>query len=385
MFEMDEDQHRGATIKVIGVGGGGCNAVDRMLSQIEGVDLIACNTDLQVLNKSLAMNKIQIGSKVSKGLGAGSNPEVGQKAAEEDSEKITAALEGADMVFVTAGMGGGTGTGASPVIAEIAKKMGALTVGVVTTPFLCEGKLKMRKAETGIAKLRQHVDSLMVIPNEKLIGAVARNSTITDAFHLMDEILVHGVQGITDIINKTGMINRDFADVRTTLSDAGVALMGTGYGIGEGRALNAVQQAIQHPLIADVRVDGARSIIVNVVGGPDVTMHEFVEAIAVLEKAAHPDVELLTGFRQDPNLQDEVRVTVIATRFGNKEKESENESGESKTLDLKVFLEQQGFRSGLKRPKEIQAIDEESLEKKKAFFGTDNLSIDIPAFLRRGR
>jgi len=303
-------------IKVIGAGGGGSNAVNRMSSAgVSGVEFIVVNTDLQALNSSNAPVKLGIGSKLTGGLGAGGKPEIGEKAAEEDTETLANVLRGADMVFVTAGMGGGTGTGAAPVIAKIAKEQGALTVGVVTKPFNFEGKVKMQLAEDGIAKLREQVDTLIIIPNQHLLKVVDKKTPIRKAFMLADDILRQGVQGISDVITTSGDVNCDFADVRSCMEDKGDAILGIGEGRGENRAVDAASRAIDNPLLEDSHIDGAKNILINITGGEDLALFETEDIVSTITAAADPDVRLKYGTVIDPSLEDQIKVTVIATGF----------------------------------------------------------------------
>ncbi len=319
MFELDKTANvsQGAKIKVIGVGGSGGNAVNTMIrSGLSGVEFIAVNTDRQALSASLAEVKIAIGGELTKGLGAGANPEVGRRAALEDYHKIADALAGSDMVFVTAGMGGGTGTGAAPVIAKISKELGILTVGVVTKPFDFEGRKRMRQAVDGIRFLRESVDSLITIPNQRLLSIAGNHMSFMDAFKKADEVLLNAVQGISDLINHTGLINTDFADVRTIMANKGLALMGTGLGEGEHRAVEAATNAISSPLLEDISVDGATGLIINVTGGPDLTAFEVNEATTLIMEAAHEDAEIIFGSVIDENMKNRVKITVIATGIG---------------------------------------------------------------------
>ncbi len=319
MFELDKSApaSHGAKIKVIGVGGSGGNAVNTMIkSGLTGVEFIAVNTDRQALSASLAEVKIPIGGELTKGLGAGANPEVGRRAALEDYHKIADALQGADMVFVTAGMGGGTGTGAAPVIAKISKELGMLTVGVVTKPFDFEGRKRMRQAIEGIKFLRESVDSLITIPNQRLLSIAGNHMSFMDAFKKADEVLLNAVQGISDLINHTGLINTDFADVRTIMANKGLALMGTGLGEGEHRAVEAATNAISSPLLEDISVDGATGLIINVTGGPDLTAFEVNEATTLIMEAAHEDAEIIFGSVIDEAMKNRVKITVIATGIG---------------------------------------------------------------------
>lgn len=304
-----------AQIKVVGVGGGGQNAVNRMISDgLTGVEFIAMNTDQQALMLSNAPMRVRIGDKVTRGLGAGSNPEQGEKAAEESSEEIYSLLKGADMVFVTCGMGGGTGTGAAPVVARIAKECGALTIGVVTRPFSFEGTPRSRAAEKGIQRLREFVDTLIVIPNDRLLEVVSKKEALNAAFRKADEVLFHGVQGISELITIPGLVNVDFADVRTTMSNGGAALMAMGIASGEDRGRIAAEQAIESKLL-DVTIDGARGILFNVTGGPDLTLHDVYDAANVIRGSAHQDCNVIFGAVVDERLKDTVRITVIATGF----------------------------------------------------------------------
>jgi cell division protein FtsZ len=304
-----------ATIKVLGIGGGGTNAVNRMIGAgVKGVEFWGVNTDSQALNVSLADHKLQLGAKLTKGLGAGANPEVGQKAAEESLEDIKLALQDSDMVFLTAGMGGGTGTGASPIIASVAKEMGCLTVGVVTRPFRFEGPVRISQAETGVAMLKEKVDALIVIPNDKLLQVVERKTSIIEAFKIADDVLRQGVKGISDLITVPGLINLDFADVRTVMYEAGSAMMGIGSGSGENRAVEAAEAAIQSPLLEET-ITGAKGVIFNVTGGSDLTLFEVNEAAEVIYNAVDPDANIIFGAVIDEKLQGDVVVTVIATGF----------------------------------------------------------------------
>jgi len=317
MFEIDQQATQGAKIKVIGVGGSGCNAVNTMIrTGLEGVEFITANTDKQALDASLAPTKLPIGQELTKGLGAGANPDVGRKAALEDYARISETLAGADMVFITAGMGGGTGTGAAPIFAKIAKEVGALTVGVVTKPFLFEGKKRMRHAEQGMFCLRESVDSLITIPNQRLLALSGTTLSIVEAFKKADEVLLNAVQGISDLINHTGLINSDFADVKTIMQNKGLALMGIGYGEGEHRAVEAATNAISSPLLEDISIDGATGIIINITGGSNLKIHEVNEATTLIMEAAHDDAEIIFGTVIDESIKDTVKVTVIATGLG---------------------------------------------------------------------
>lgn len=312
-YSLDSAQSHGAKIKVFGVGGGGSNAVNQMISQdVKGVEFIVANTDVQALETSKAETRIQLGPKLTRGLGAGSNPEIGQKAAEESEEAITEALEGADMVFVTAGMGGGTGNGAAPVVAKIAKDSGALTVGVVTRPFSFEGPKRSKYADDGVAQLKENVDTLIVISNNRLLEMVDKKTPMMEAFKEADNVLRQGVQGISDLITSPGYVNLDFADVKTTMSNQGSALMGVGTANGENRTAEATKKAISSPLL-EVSIDGAEQVLLNITGGPDLSLFEAQDASDIVSQAATSDVNIIFGTSIDENLGDEVRVTVIAT------------------------------------------------------------------------
>jgi cell division protein FtsZ len=319
LIEFDDVSH--AKILVIGVGGGGGNAVNTMISgNLDGVEFVVANTDMQALEANMAPHKIQLGNALTKGLGAGANPEVGRRAAEESLQQIADLIAGADMVFVTAGMGGGTGTGAAPVIAQIARDCGALTVGVVTKPFGFEGKKRARQAIEGIERLETAVDTLIVIPNNRLLALVGTQTSMVEAFRKADSVLLNAVQGISDLMTVPGLINVDFADVRTIMSGMGRALMGTGIGTGKRRATEAAEPAISSPLLEDVSIDGATGILINITGGPDLTLHEVNEASSLIQQAAHEDANIIFGSVIDPNLSEEVRITVIATGFNHSAK-----------------------------------------------------------------
>jgi cell division protein FtsZ len=315
MLEFD-DQAQGPKIKVIGVGGGGGNALNTMIEAgIQGVDFVAANTDCQVLETNQAPTKLQIGKNLTKGLGAGANPDIGCAAALEDASRIAEVIGGADMVFVTAGMGGGTGTGAAPVIARVAREAGALTVGVVTKPFTFEGMQRKKKATCGVSELAKAVDALIVIPNDRLVALAGRHMTLQESFNLVDSVCATAVRGISDLVMMPGLINVDFADVRTIMTGMGRALMGSGRGKGEKRAMDAAQMAINSPLLEDVSINGATGILVNITGGPDLTLAEVTEACTLIQEAADPDANIIFGSVIEPNMTDEVRLTVIATGF----------------------------------------------------------------------
>ena len=304
-----------ARIKVIGVGGAGQNAVNRMMEEgIQGVEFIAANSDAQALTLSRAPIRVRLGDKITRGLGAGGDPEVGRKAAEESSDELYNVLKGADMVFITAGMGGGTGTGAAPVVSQIAKECGALTIGVVTRPFTFEGGKRSQSAESGVAKMKEHAHTLISIPNDRLLQLADKKSSLQDAFRMADEVLHQGIQGISELITIPGLINLDFADVRSIMSEGGAALMAVGRGSGDDRAKNAAEQAISSQLL-DITIDGARGVLFNVTGGPNMTLFEVNQAAAIIRETAHPDVNMIFGAVIDPNMGDEIRCTVIATGF----------------------------------------------------------------------
>ena len=312
----DEPPNAGARIKVIGIGGSGGNAVNHMIeARIEGVEFLVANTDLQALKRSQAPVKLQLGAKLTKGLGAGANPEIGRDAALEDTEKIIESLEGADMVFVTVGLGGGTGTGAAPIIASLAAELDALTVAVVTKPFPFEGRHRMRQAEAGLEELRSVVDTLITIPNEKLLQAAERNMSLGNAFKMADDVLRQAVQGISDLITTPGFINVDFADVRSIMKGMGIALMGTGQAVGDNRAMEATQRAISSPLLEEASINGAKGVLVNITGGADLTLFEVDEAMRVIHDAADPDANIIFGTVPDESISNAMKITVIATGF----------------------------------------------------------------------
>ncbi len=319
-MDIYEQSKQAAKIRVVGVGGGGCNAVNTMIAaNLDRVDFIAANTDIQALAHNKAPTKIQIGTTLTKGLGAGANPEIGREAALESKEQIAAHIDGADMVFVTAGMGGGTGTGAAPIIADIAKSLGALTIGVVTKPFLFEGNKRRKQAEQGLVELKAAVDTLITIPNQRLLTLSHEPMPLLESFKRADEVLLNAVQGISDLIQFHGYINVDFADVKTIMSDKGIALMGTGRSTGEKRAVMAMQQAISSPLLEDVQIDGATGLLINITGGRDMTLQEVNEALSLVHDAADAEAEIIFGSLIDENIKDEVKITIIATGFVHRE------------------------------------------------------------------
>jgi cell division protein FtsZ len=316
VFEYDETMTQNARMKVVGVGGGGGNAVNRMIEEdLEGVDFISVNTDAQVLKLSKADVRIQIGQRLTRGLGAGARPEVGAQALEENRDEMRKALDGADLVFITAGMGGGTGTGAAPLIAEMAREMGALTIAIVTKPFMFEGKKRMKQAEQGLAELKRAADTMIVVPNERLLAVVGKGTSFKDALKKADEVLLHATQGISDLIRVTGEVNVDFADVRTVMSNRGAALMGTGFGRGENRAMEAAQEAISSPLLDNISISGAAGVLINITGGMDLAIDEVTTISSIIQETAGDDAEIIFGAVHDPSMKEEVRVTVIATGF----------------------------------------------------------------------
>ncbi len=314
-MEINKTSETFAKIKIVGVGGGGCNAVNRMIDEgIQGVEFVTVNTDAQALLLSKAPHRIRIGEKLTRGLGAGGNPEVGRKSAEESSEALYAVLKGSDMVFVTAGLGGGTGTGAAPIVTQIAKECGALTIGVVTRPFTFEGSRRMSSAEIGMEGLKEHADTLIAIPNDRLLQLADKRASLQDSFKLADDVLRQGIQGISELITVPGLINLDFADVKTIMSEGGAALMAVGRASGDERARNAAEQAISSQLL-DITIDGARGVLFNVTGGPNMTLFEVNQAAAIIRETAHPDVNMIFGAVIDPDMGDDIRITVIATGF----------------------------------------------------------------------
>ncbi|MDD4457647.1 MAG: cell division protein FtsZ [Syntrophotalea acetylenica] len=378
MFEFDENIDQTAKIKVIGVGGGGNNAVNTMImAELEGVDFVAANTDAQALRKSRAPVKLQIGGKLTKGLGAGANPEVGRDAAEEDRSRLAEILEGADMVFIAAGLGGGTGTGAAPIIAEVAKEQGALTVAVVTKPFSREGKQRMKKAAQGIDNLKNVVDSLIVIPNDRLLGLSGKNTSILDAFKPSDDVLRQAVQGISELITTSGLINVDFADVKAVMSERGMAMMGIGLAEGERRAAEAAQKAISSPLLEDIDISGAKGVLVNITASSNMTMEEFDEASSIIHDKVHEEANIIIGLVINEDMGDRIKITAIATGFGDS-----FEKGRRNVEDLRSRA-----IAGLdKVDRDLPTfIRDRQKEAPKAFRTTlgDEHEYDIPTFMRK--
>ncbi|OGG52221.1 MAG: cell division protein FtsZ [Candidatus Handelsmanbacteria bacterium RIFCSPLOWO2_12_FULL_64_10] len=384
-----------AKMRVIGVGGAGGNAVNRMIDAgLEGVEFVAINTDAQVLELSKATHRIHIGNSVTKGLGAGAKPEIGRKAIEEDREPVAEVISGSDMVFVTAGMGGGTGTGAAPVVAQIAKELGALTVGIVTTPFKFEGKPRTRNAEQGIAELKESVDTLIIIPNQRLLTIAPKDLPLTEAFRLADDVLLQATRGISDLITTPGLINLDFNDVKTVMSTGGDALMGTGLARGENRALQAAQNAIRSPLLDDMSILGAKGVLVNISAGSDLTLFEVNDAVSVITEAVGSDAEIIWGTVLDDNLEDEMRVTVIATGFSSKREETVSGVAEKARatlpangrlsrmdkMDIPTFMRPQSAANDApSEPAEDRPGDGVDLDK------LSPNDLEYPTFLRKGR
>ena len=345
---LEDTIRTGARIKVVGVGGGGSNAVGRMVTGgVRGVDLIAANTDAQALAQNEAPIRLQIGAKVTSGLGAGADPNVGRQAALEDTEQLISALSGADMVFVTAGLGGGTGTGAAPVVASLASELGALTIAVVTKPFKFEGKRRSTQAERGLDELRASVDTVIAIPNERLLGHIEQTTSLTDAFLLADDVLHQAIRGISDLILVPGMINLDFADVKTIMSGMGMAIMGTGYGEGKDRSVDAANRAIASPLIEEAEVEGARGVIINITGGSDLSMAEVSQATTIIHEAAHEDANIIFGAVVDPTMEGKVKITVIATDFEGLGGRKAAAANADTPVDLQHFANQRQEESAL--------------------------------------
>jgi cell division protein FtsZ len=398
MFEIVEQQENlKARIKVIGIGGGGGNAVNTMIgSKFTGVDFMVANTDAQSLDASRAPVKIQLGETVTKGLGAGANPEIGRRAAQENEEIIQEYLAGSDMIFITAGMGGGTGTGGAPVVARLAREAGALTVGVVTKPFIFEGKKRMRQAEEGIEHLKQNVDTLIVIPNQRLLSIAAKTTTMLEAFHRADDVLLQAVRGISDLIITPGLINLDFADIRTVMAEMGLALMGAASAAGENRAIEAAQKAISSPLLEDISIQGARGVLINITGGPDLCLHEVNEAASMIQEEAHEDANIIFGSVIDETMTDEIRITVIATGFGEDREERKpvpvNVSSiasapqkNKKVVHLGTIVDDLDTPTWQRKKQGSEETETLTLNKTTFDFGRDKEDdeYDIPTFLRK--
>ncbi len=378
MFEFDESIDQSARIKVIGVGGGGGNAVNTMiLSNLDGVDFICANTDAQALRNSQAPLKLQLGAKLTKGLGAGANPEMGREAALEDRARLAETLDGADMVFIAAGLGGGTGTGAAPIIAEVAKELGALTVGVVTKPFTREGKQRLKKADEGIERLKEVVDSLIVIPNDRLLGLTGKSTSILDAFRPSDDVLRQAVQGISDLITTSGLINVDFADVKAIMSQRGMAMMGIGAAEGDRRASEAAHQAISSPLLEDIDISGAKGVLVNISGSSSLTMEEFEEINTIIHEKVHEDANIIIGLVVNEELGETIKVTAIATGFG-----SSFEKGKRNVQELQNRINLTSDKIDRDLPTFIRERQKDAPRGLRTSLSDDN-EFDIPTFLRK--
>lgn len=377
MFEFVDNDQNPAKIKVFGVGGGGGNAINTMIrAKLEGVDFVVANTDNQALSANLASLKIQLGTELTKGLGAGANPEIGRDAAIENKEQVRELLVGSDMVFITAGMGGGTGTGAAPVIAEVAKEEGALTIGVVTKPFVFEGGQRSKQAEMGIRELKKVVDTLITIPNQKLMSISSKSTSMLDAFKRADDVLLHAVKGVADLITNHGFINVDFADVKTIMSEKGMALMGAGVATGESRALEAAQLAISSPLLDDIDINGAKGVLVNISAGPSLTMHEIEETNVLIQEKAHPDAKIISGVIIDENMDDELRVMVIATGFGKGDVQDRG------SLSV-VRPENRDLPAYMRKDKKTEGIDIREAGVSSVFGDDARDEYDVPTFLRK--
>ncbi len=387
-FVFEEESRQGARIKVIGVGGGGCNAVNRMIREgVEGVEFVVVNTDVQALRESSARIKVQIGAKLTKGLGSGADPEIGRRAALEDTDKLIEVLEGSDMVFITTGLGGGTGGGAAPIVASLANELEALTVAVVTKPFAFEGKRRMQQAELALAELAQTVDTVIIIPNERLLNCVPRGTSFFESFRIADDILRQAVQGISDIITIPGIINRDFADVKTIMQGMGYAMMGTAVASGENRAVEAARRAISSPLLEDATIDGARGILLNITGSSSLGLHEVHEASTIIQQAAHDDANIIFGAVLNESLGDEVKITVIATGF------QAESVGIRRAVQVNAAAATAAIRPAIQeavaRPREQETptfrrpepiVVEEEMEEP-----MEEDDLDVPAFLRKRR
>jgi cell division protein FtsZ len=382
MFELDENYAMGARIKVIGVGGGGCNALNTMIDlKLEGVDFIAANTDAQVLKISQSPFKIQLGARITGGRGAGADPEIGRKATLESVDQIREVLEGADMVFVTAGLGGGTGTGGAPIVANIAKEVGALSVAIVTKPFHFEGRRRQLQAEQGWNELNRYADTLITIPNQRLLTVSGKEMPLLEAFRKADEILYQAAKGISDLILVPGLINLDFADVKTVMSEMGMAMMGMGTASGENRAVEAAQRAISSPLLEDISIHGAKGILLNVTGGPDLTLSEINEASSLIQKETYEDANIIFGAVIDRRMNDEIRVTVIATGLGAEEQKEERKrrlrvipDGSEENMDIPTFL---------RRGKSIDQFSDFRFHKAAEPFPEVEERFDVPTFMRK--
>ena len=395
MFELVEHVDLSARIKVIGIGGGGGNAVNTMIAaKLTGVDFIVANTDAQAIEASRAAVKVQLGEKITKGLGAGANPEIGRRAALEDQERIGGLLSGADMIFITAGMGGGTGTGGAPVIAKVAREVGALTVGVVTKPFIFEGKKRMKQAEEGIQELKESVDTLIVIPNQRLLSIAAKTTTMLEAFQKADDILLQAVRGISDLIITPGLINLDFADVRTVMAEMGLALMGAASASGENRAVEAAQKAVSSPLLEDISIHGAKGVLINITGGPDLCLYEVNEAATMIQEEAHEEANIIFGAVIDERMKGEIRITVIATGFGEKEERkpvlsnvtynANKENKGKKVVHLGTITDDLDSPTWQRKKHDTGEVETVTTDKASMQFSQDDEDkFDIPTFLRK--
>jgi cell division protein FtsZ len=385
MIEIEESyRESGAVIKVIGIGGGGCNAVNTMIqSELKGVEFIAANTDLQALKRSEAQIKLQLGANLTKGLGAGTNPEIGKNAALEDIDRIREMLFGADMVFIAAGLGGGTGTGGAPIIAEVSKEVGALTVAVVTKPFLFEGRRRMRVAEDGLRDLRKIVDTVIAIPNQRLLSIASKATPLLESFKKADEVLLHAAKSISDLITIPGLINLDFADVKTVMSEMGMAFMGVGFSNGEGRAVEAAQRAISSPLLEDISIEGARGLLINVTGGTKLALYEVNEALSLIQEEVHEDANIIFGAVINENMGEDICITVIATGFGKEEEEEIRPDLKSIPTMPRYLKEDQDLPAFMR--KKDKAGQEKEVIKLGTMINTytDGDEHDTPAFLRR--
>ncbi len=382
MFELEENQKLGARIKVIGIGGGGCNAVNTMIDlKLEGVDFIAANTDAQALKVSHAPLKIQLGERLTGGRGAGADPEIGRRATMESVDQIKEALEGADMVFITTGLGGGTGTGGAPIVANIAKELGALSVAIVTKPFHFEGRKRYRQAEKGWHELKESADTLITIPNQRLLTISGKSMPLIEAFRKADEVLYQAAKGISDLIMVPGLINLDFADVKTVMSEMGMAIMGMGVASGENRALEAAQQAISSPLLEDISIHGAKGVLINITGGADLTLHEVSEASTLIQKETHEEANIIFGAVIDEKMGDGVRVTVIATGLGDEKKKKE------RFRSLKVIpnesMEDMEIPTFIRRGKTIDEFSGFRFERANEPFPEKEERYDVPTFMRK--
>src|SRR5437660_967427 len=382
IFEFEESQSQSARMKVVGVGGGGGNAVNRMIEEhLEGVEFISVNTDAQALLNSKSDIKIQIGKKLTRGLGAGARPEIGKQAIDENREEVARAMYNADLVFVTCGMGGGTGTGAAPVLCQLARAAGALTVGIVTKPFLFEGRKRLRQAELGIAEMRKNVDTMIVVPNERLLAVVGKGIPFQDALKKADEVLLHATQGIAALVTVTGIVNGDFADVRTVMQNGGAALMGTGQGRGENRAMEAAQQAISSPLLDNISIAGATGVLINITGGEDLTLGEVTQISEVVKDAAGEEAEIIFGTVNDPAMHGEIRVTVIATGFDRQSTAAETPGRAPGVLPFR----ERGGRPAVAQPGYVKPAEQPGRRTAAANppLPTELNELEIPTFIRR--